>query len=271
MFKIVRKETVGKETLSIEMEVPAIAADAQPGQYLDINVNPDGGALTLPVSGVDREAGTITVVFKAQDLPSLQLSMTSEGDELFQVRGPLGGACSFGEAAKVVLVAEDLGVASLLPRASEYKNRGAYTIGILGFDTREDIFWEKEFASVCDELYVCTSDGSYGVKGRITNPLRAVCEAHKDVERMVVIGQLAKMKKAAKLAADFDIPATLSFDALRQPVGSPNIFDVDETSQEIFEFARAPELDVNDVDFEKLVAKQNALAKEAEENQASGA
>jgi NAD(P)H-flavin reductase len=270
MFKIVRKETAGRENFLLEIEVPALASDAQPGHHVDIHVNPDGGALTTPIVGYDRERGTITVAFKGQDLPSLQLSLLQEGDELFQIRGPLGGACSFGEFGKVVVVAEDLGVASLLPRTMEYKKRGAYTIGILGFETKEDIFWEKEFASVCDELYVCTSDGSYGVKGRITNPLRAVCDAHKDLERMVVIGQLSKMKKVAKVAADYDIPTVMSFDAIRQPVGSPNIFGVDANSQEAFKFAKAPEIDANDIDFEKLVAKQNALVKEAEKNQAAG-
>jgi hypothetical protein len=111
---------------------------------------------------------------------------------------------------------------------------------------------------------VCTRDGSYGVKGRITNPLRAVCEMHKDLERMVVIGNLMRMKKVAKIAADYDIPAIMSFDAIRQPAGNPNIFGVDESSQEVFEFAKAPEIDANDIDFEKLVARQKALLKDAE-------
>jgi NAD(P)H-flavin reductase len=264
MFKIAGKEMIGEEIYAMVFEVPAVAAEAGPGHHIDIHVNPDGGALTLPVAGFDRDGGTVTVVFKSHDLPSLQLAMLQPGEEVFSIRGPLGGACSFGEFGKVVVVAEDLGTASLLLRAKEYKNRGAYTIGILGFEKKADIFWEAEFAAICDELYVCTLDGSYGVKGRITNPLRAVCEAHKDVERMVVIGHLVKMKKVAKVAADFDIPTVMSFDAIRQPIGAANLFGVDESSQEVFDFAKAPEIDSNDIDFEKLVAKQNALLKEAE-------
>ena len=269
MFKIVRKETIGDGIHAMEFEVPVVAAEVHPGHHIDIHVNPDGGALTLPVAGYDRGRGTVTVVFKAQDLHSVQLAMLSAEDEVFSIRGPLGGTCSFGDFRKVVMVAEDLGTASLLLRAQEYKKRGAYTIGIIGFETKADIFWEEEFAAICDELYVCTRDGSYGVRGRITNPLRAVCETHKDVERMVMIGQLLKMKKVAKIAADYDIPSVMSFDAMQQPVGNLNIFDVDDSSQEVFEFARAPEIDSNDIDFDKLVAKQHALAKEAE-NEATG-
>jgi NAD(P)H-flavin reductase len=269
MFKIIRKETVTEEVYLMEIEVPAVAALACAGHHVDIQANADGVALTLPVTGYEREKGTLTIVHKAQDLPSLQLSLLQEGDEVFQVRGPLGGTCVFGEVGKVAMAAEDLGAASLYLRAKEYKDRGAYTICILGFETKKEVFWEEAYAAICDELYVCTRDGSYGVTGRITNPLRAVCEAHKDIERIVMIGELAKMKKVAKIAADYDVPAVMSFDAIRQPVGSPNIFDADDRSQDVFDFAKAPEIDANEIDFEKLLAKQRALLKDSE-NTATG-
>jgi NAD(P)H-flavin reductase len=265
MFKIVSKKNITEEIFSMEIEMPAIANQAKPGHYVDIQINPDGPALTLPVSECDTDRGTIKIVHKAQDLPSVQLSMLGQGDEVFQVRGPLGGACEFMDTGKVVLAAEDLGVASLFMRAKEYKARGAYTICLLGYDSKDAIFWEEEFAAICDELYICTRDGSYGVSGRITNPLRAVCETHKDIERIVMIGQLAKMKKVAKLAGDYDIPTMMSFDAIRQPVGAPSVFETPENSPEVFGFAKAPELDANDIDFEKLLARQRALRKESEQ------
>lgn len=269
MFKITRRKTITDEIFMMEIEVPAIAATVQPGHHVDIHLNPDGTALTLPVADYDREKGTITFVHQAQDLPSLQLSLLREGDEVFQLRGPLGGTCTFADAGKVALAAEDLGAASLLLRAKEYHARGAYTIGVLGFETKAEIFWEEAFAAICTELYVCTRDGSYGVSGRITNPLRAVCEMHRDIERIVMIGQLAKMKKVAKVAADYDIPAVMSFDAIRQPLARAGLFDTEERSQEVFEFAMAPEIDANEIDFEKLLAKQRAILKESE-NTASG-
>ncbi|MCK4773659.1 MAG: hypothetical protein KAT30_02695, partial [Candidatus Krumholzibacteria bacterium] len=103
----------------------------------------------------------------------------------------------------------------------------------------------------------------------IITPLRAVCEMHKDIERIVVIGQLAKMKKVAKVAADYDIPAVMSFDAIRQRIGGSDLFEMEDKAQEEFEFARAPEIDANEIDFEKLLARQRALLKESE-NTATG-
>jgi NAD(P)H-flavin reductase len=259
MFKVTRKQIINTDVFVMEIEAPPIAQTVRPGQHVDIHVNPDGAALTLPVASYDREKNTITLVHRVQDLPSTQMVMLREGDELFQVRGPLGGACRIDGVGKVVLAGEDLGAASLFARAREYKNKGAYTIVVLGFETKDEVYWESEFAAFCDELYVCTRDGSYGVNGRITNPLRAVLEAHRDVERLIVIGQLSKMRKIAKLAVDYGIPAYAAFDAIRPAVGVPNVFDVDTRSQEVFAFARAPELDMADVDFDKLIAREKSL------------
>jgi ferredoxin--NADP+ reductase len=191
--------------------------------------------------------------------------MLVEGDEVFEIRGPLGKACTFPDVGKVVLAAEDLGVASLCDRARAYRERGAYTICILGFENKREIFWEDAFTAVSDELYVCTRDGSYGVNGGIATPLRAVCETYGDIERIVAIAGLAQMRKAAKIVAEYDIPAVVSFDAVRPPIGSPSIFDVPDWSQEAFEFAKAPEIDAGDVDFDKLLAKEKAILRISED------
>lgn len=264
MPKVVRKQNFTNDNFLIELEIPSIARDAQPGHHVEVRVDAGETPLILPVAGYDREKGTITVVHKALDLPSEHLMMRQKGDEVFHIGGPLGAACKFTELGKIVLVSEDLGAASLYCRVRKYKESGSYVICVIGFETKDEVFWENEFSSICDELYVCTQDGSYGVSGRVTGPVRAVCEAHKDIERIIMIGQLAKMKRVAKVAADYDIPALMSFDAIRQPLGSPDIFDTGSNPQEVFAFAKAPEIDANEIDFDKLLAKHRALLKESE-------
>lgn len=259
MFKIVRKQSFTADLYALEIEIAAIAEKAEPGHHVDIHLNPDTPVITLPVAGVDRDAGTLTVVERARDLSSEQLMMLREGDEVFQIRGPLGSACVIDAASKVALAAEGLGVASLLPRARAYKAGGAYTICTIGFPTRDEVFWQDEFSAVCDELYVTTDDGSYGVNGKVTAPLKAICETHKDLERIIVIAGLKNMKRAAKIASDYGITARMCFDALRAPVGAPGVFKASQGAQEEFAFAKAPELDAKEIDFDKLIAREKAL------------
>jgi len=154
-------------------------------------------------------------------------------------------------------------VASLLWRAQEYRAAGAYVIAILGFTSKDRVFWQDEFSAVANELYIATLDGSYGVTGRVTGVLQAVCETYKDVERIVMIARLKQMKRAAKIAADLGIEARLNFDALRFPAGSAGVFEHGDRAQEAFAFARAAELNAEDVDFDKLIARERALAPES--------
>src|SRR5512146_1049851 len=128
MFKITRKQSFNDDTFLLEFELPAVAEKARPGQYVDIHLNPDARPITVPVAGADAAAGTFTVVEQGRDLPTEQLMVLGAGEEVFQIRGPLGGECDFDVDGKVVLMAEDLGVASLLWRAREFRAAGAYVI-----------------------------------------------------------------------------------------------------------------------------------------------
>jgi ferredoxin--NADP+ reductase len=265
MFKVTRKQSFTDDTFLLEFELASIAERARPGQYVDIHLNPDARPITVPVTGADKDAGTFSIVEQGRDLPTEQLMVLGVGEEVFQIRGPLGGASEFDVDGKVVLLGEDLGVASLLWRAREHRARGAYVIVILGFASRERVFWQDEFGEVASELYIATLDGSFGLTGRVTGALQAVCETHKDVERIVMIARLKTMKRGAKIAADFGIDARLSFDAVRHPAGSPGVFDQEDRAKDVFMFARAAELNADDVDFDKLIAREKALSDETSE------
>lgn len=264
MFRIESNHRIAGNAFFIEIVAPEIAPHVQPGHFVDIHVSVDGTPLTIPVSDFDRDKGTITVVHEASDIPGRQLKMLQKDDELFQVSGPLGEACEFAGLGKVVLAAEDLGVGSAYCRAREYKKKGSYTICVLGFGTKDDVFWEERFAALCDELYVCTRDGSYGVKSGITAPLRAVCESHKNIERITVIGGLATMKKIAKVASDYNIRAFVSFDVARRQSEITEAVEFDKGGQKIFGFAKSPDMNADEIDFDKLLEKQRALQKESE-------
>jgi NAD(P)H-flavin reductase len=119
MFKITRKQSFNADTFLLDIELGAVAERARPGQYVDIHLNPDARPITIPIAGTDPAAGTFTVVEQGRDLPTEQLMVLGEGEEVFQVRGPLGNACEFDSDGKVVLMGEDLGVASLLWRARD--------------------------------------------------------------------------------------------------------------------------------------------------------
>ena len=86
--------------------------------------------------------------------------------------GPMGIPSHIGQAKKVVCVGGGLGVAPIYPQARAYKESGAYVIGVLGFRNKDLMFWEDKFRACCDELIVCTDDGSAGLKGLVTEGIK---------------------------------------------------------------------------------------------------
>jgi NAD(P)H-flavin reductase len=89
------------------------------------------------------------------------------GSSLYGVTGPMGIPSQIGKAKKVACVGGGLGVAPVYPQARAYKESGAYVIGIVGFRSKELMFWQDKFGAVCDQLIVCTDDGSAGIKGMV--------------------------------------------------------------------------------------------------------
>ena len=117
----------------------------------------------------DRDKGTITLVIQAVGKTTREMQRDLKaGDRLVALVGPMGIPSHIGKAKKVLCVGGGLGVAPVFPQARAYKESGAYVIGVLGFRNRGLMFWEDKFRAFCDELIVCTDDGSAGVKGMVT-------------------------------------------------------------------------------------------------------
>jgi NAD(P)H-flavin reductase len=120
------------------------------------------------------------------------------GSSLYAVVGPMGIPSRIGGAKKVLCVGGGLGVAPVFPQARAHKEAGAYVIGVLGFRNRGLVFWEEKFRACCDELIVCTDDGSAGIRGLVTDGIRLALEKHADIDEVVAIGPPVMMRSCAE-------------------------------------------------------------------------
>jgi NAD(P)H-flavin reductase len=133
-----------------------------------------------------------------------------EGTRLASLVGPMGEPSYIGKAKKVLCVGGGLGVAPVFPQARGYKESGAYVIGVLGFRNKDLVFWDDKFRSVCDELILCTDDGSAGIKGMVTAGIRQAVEKHPDIDECVAIGPPVMMKGCAEATRPFKIRTMVS-------------------------------------------------------------
>jgi len=199
MFEIVAREDFSDVTYLLEVKYPLLAQAAQPGQFVIIISHEAGERIPLTIADFDREKGTITMVIQAMGKTTKELQKSAKvGGHIYSMVGPMGHPSHIDQCKKVVCVGGGLGVAPVYPQLRAFKENGAYTIGVIGFRSKELMFWEDKFKKYCDEFIVCTDDGSEGIKGVVTKGIEMAMEKHSDIDQVVAIGPPIMMKFCAE-------------------------------------------------------------------------
>ena len=139
-----------------------------PGQF--VNIKLDGLYLRRPISVCDCEDGVLTIIYKVVGKGTEQMSKMREG-ALDVLSGLGNGYDTSLSGDKVLLIGGGVGVPPLYMLAKRLIGEGKSVSVILGFNTKSEVFLEKEFAELGADVTVTTVDGSYGVKGFVTNAM----------------------------------------------------------------------------------------------------
>jgi len=178
------------------------------------------------------------------------------GTSLHALVGPMGVPTAIGHARKVVCVGGGLGVAPIFPQARAHKEAGAQVIGVLGFRTRSLVFWEDKFRRACDELILCTDDGSAGMRGLITDGVRRALKHHPDVDELVAIGPPVMMKACAEVTRPLGIKTTVSVNPIMvDGTGMCGGCRIKIGNQVKFACVDGPDFDGHQVDFDDLMTR----------------
>ena len=145
------------------------SAITAPGQF--VNIRLEGKFLRRPISVCDYDAETLTLVYKVVGSGTEQMARMVPGEKLDILTG-LGNGYDLTPAGDApLLIGGGVGVPPLYHLAKRLLAQGKAVSVILGFNTREEIFFEEEFKALGCTVTVTTVDGSYGVKGFVTNAL----------------------------------------------------------------------------------------------------
>src|SRR3972149_12223001 len=194
-FAIVEREDFSALTYSLVVHHPMMARAARPGQFVIVMVRETSERIPLTIADFDRDKGTVTMVVQAVGKTTKEMQQSCKvGTSLYALVGPMGVPSPLGTAKKVVCVGGGLGVAPIYPQARGFKQSGACVIAVVGFRTKDLVFWQEKFNACCDEVIICTDDGSAGVKGNVTTGLKLAIERHKDVDEIIAIGPPVMMK-----------------------------------------------------------------------------
>jgi NAD(P)H-flavin reductase len=256
-FEIVRREDFSDVTYLLEIRHPLMAKAARPGQFVIVMEHEHGERIPLTLADFDPDRGTVTLVVQAVGKTTTEMQERCQvGTSLYALVGPMGIPSHIGHARKVVCVGGGLGVAPVYPQARAYKQSGAYVIGVIGFRSKELMFWEDEFRAVCDEFIVCTDDGSEGIKGLVTAGIEHAIAHHSDIDELVAIGPPIMMKFCAETTRPHGIRTLVSLNPVMvDGTGMCGGCRVKVGDQVKFACVDGPDFDGHAVDFDDLMVR----------------
>jgi dihydroorotate dehydrogenase electron transfer subunit len=222
--RVVAHNHIVANEYEIRFEAPAMAQVALPGQFLELLYNDSYAPLIrrpFSIYGVDRQAGTCSVLYQARGSFTSGLAQKRPGDRV-SLLGPLGNPFRWSTAPGIrhILIAGGIGAPPLVFLAGElcrvHSDQGApcrdEIIVLNGARTRELLVGLAEFGEMDVTLHALTDDGSHGRQGRVTDLLHSLLQVEGDtvIHHLYACGPMPMLRAVGDLAIAHGVPCQIS-------------------------------------------------------------
>ena len=165
-FTILENKQIAKDVYLMALSGNTSGISAS-GQFVNIKLS--GLYLRRPISVCDYEENKLTIIYKAVGKGTEQMSKMNVGQTL-NILLPLGNGYNLDADTKNPLIlGGGVGVPPMYNLAKELVKRGKKVTAVLGFNTKEDVFYKEEFEKLGVDVKITTADGSVGTKGFVTD------------------------------------------------------------------------------------------------------
>ncbi len=265
MYKIVTKKELNPTVTQMEIYAPLVANKARPGQFIILRVDECGERIPLTVAGVDKQNGTVKIIFQIVGATTNKLNQKNEGDSIQDFVGPLGEPTHIDGLKKVCIIGGGVGCAIAMPVAQVLHKKGCEVTSIIGFRNKDLVILEDEFKACSDTLHIMTDDGSYGRHGNVCVPLNEMLENGEQFDMIITIGPLIMMKFVVEAARPYNTPVTVSMnpimiDGTGMCGGCRLTLNVDGKKVTKFACVDGPDFDGYQVDFDEAMSRGRMYA-----------
>lgn len=274
MYEIITKEMLTPTICRMKVNAPMLARAAQPGQFLMVLPEEKGERIPLTISDYAPEEGSVTIVTQKIGASTSDILSFEPGESFRDVAGPLGHPSEFVSfspeqlsESRYIFIAGGVGTAPVYPQAKWLHSRGAKVDVIIGAKTKDILIYKEEMASVCDNLFICTDDGSEGFHGMVTALLeKLVREEGRSYTMAVAIGPMIMMKFTTLTAVRLGLPITVSLNTLMvDGTGMCGACRVSVAGKTRFACVEGPEFNGAEVDFDEAMRRQGQYKTEEAE------
>lgn len=256
MNRILDKQWLAENVWRFRIEAPLIARRRKAGQFIMLRVREGGERIPLTIADAETTEGSITLIVQQVGKTTSLLADLNVGDFIPDVAGPLGKPTHVEKLGTVVVIGGGIGIAPAHPIAQALRKAGNRVIGILGGRRAEFVIMEEEMRRACDEILIATDDGSKGVKGLVTAPLKDLIERGEPINQVFAIGSPVMMKAVSDLTRPYALPTVVSLNTLMiDGTGMCGGCRIRFDGQNKFVCVDGPEFDGHKVDFDNMLAR----------------
>ena len=266
MYEIVEKKQLAESIYFMNIKAPRVAKAAKPGQFIIAKIDEKGERIPLTICNYDKDKKIITIVFQVVGESTRRMSLLNKGDYFRDFVGPLGVESQFVNEdisclknKRILFVAGGVGVAPIYPQVKWLNSKGIKADIIIGAKNKDMLIFENEIKNEVGNLYITTDDGSYGMKGLVTDKINDLVNIkNKEYDLVVAIGPMVMMKFVARLTKKLNIPTVVSLNPIMlDGTGMCGACRVTVGGKVKFACVDGPEFDAHKIDFDEAMKRQS--------------
>ena len=175
VFEIVTNRPLTESVYEMTLKGDTTAI-THPGQFVELSL--EGYFLRRPISVCNYDKGTLTLIYKVVGKGTAQMATLAAGTKIDTLTGLGNGFDTSVDHSHALLVGGGVGVPPLYRLARNLVAEGKKVTVVLGFNTASELFYREQFEALGVEVIVATADGSFGVKGFVTDAIaQSGCKA----------------------------------------------------------------------------------------------
>ena len=264
MYRIIKRNQIADNIYEFWINAPHVTKTGRAGQFVVLRIDEHGERIPLTISATDGE--DVRIVFMAIGKTTQQLAAMEEGESIRDVAGPLGMPSDVKKWGRCAVIGGGVGIACLPILARELKAAGNEVTGIIGARNEGLLLLEDELREACDELVICTDDGSKGHHGYPADILKKMV-AENALDAVWIIGPAIMMKITSFATLNTDVKTFVSLNPIMVDgtgmCGSCRVTIAGETK---FACVDGPEFDAHQVDWDELMNRQRTYTGQEKES-----
>ncbi|MCB1858237.1 MAG: sulfide/dihydroorotate dehydrogenase-like FAD/NAD-binding protein [Gammaproteobacteria bacterium] len=285
---ILERFELAEGIVELVVRSPLIAKAAKAGQFVRVLAWEKGELVPMTLADWNAEQGTIVMVIQGLGSSSMIINRMGVGEAFTGIAGPLGLPSKlhrYSGGETVVFTAGGVGLPPVYPIMREHLRMGNHVTLIAGFRSREVMFWDApdgrigqlqaSYPELLDVIYT-TNDGSFGVQGLVTEPLRGLLDRGSEgdgrpVGEVVAIGPPVMMQAVSNLTKPYQVRTIASLNSIMVDATGmcgACMVPVNEDGRLIRKHAciDGPEIDAHVIDWEKFLPRFHQFRAQEDQN-----